>query len=224
MTPTSPPTTRGRRSTRQADETRASILQAALEVFSAAGYGAGSLREIGRLAGVSQQLITHHFETKLSLWKSVVDAIFGQLGTELADRARGLEGVSVPERMRLMMRQSLMFSAEHPQLARLMNHEGANPGERLTWLVERHVRPLFATLQAEIEEAQALGLAPAGEPVHIAYVLHGASMLFAHAAEFEMLTGRSASAPEVVDAHLELVLGMLLPGAGAQAPTPEKKR
>jgi hypothetical protein len=107
------------------------------------------------------------------------------------------------------------------QVAAKQRRAGANPGERLAWLVERHVRPLFAMLRAEIEEAQDLGLAPAGDPIQIAYVLFGANILFAHAAEFEMLPGRRVDSPEVVDSHAELVMGMLLPGAAKAAGEPQ---
>jgi AcrR family transcriptional regulator len=211
-----PPATGGRRSQQEAAATRERILTAALQTFSETGFGATSLREIGARAGVSQQLITHHFHTKLALWKAVVDHIFGALGRTLGDRARGLEGVSLPERMNLLTREFLTFSADHPELARLMMHEGAKRGERLEWLVEHHVRPLFQALSARIEEAQGRGLAPAGDPVQIAYVLIGANTVFSQPAEFEMLTGRKVSSPDVVDSHTELVMGMLLTGGGNQ--------
>jgi TetR/AcrR family transcriptional regulator len=211
---------RGRRSNAQAAHTRERILAAALGAFSEVGYGAASLRAIAARAGVSQQLITHHFETKLGLWKAVADGIFAKLASAAGERVRGLEGVSPPERMRLVARTFLRFSADHPELARFMMQEGASRGPRLEWLVERHLRPLFANMQSQIAEAQASRLAPPGDPIHIAYLLIGANTLFSQAAEFELLTGRDARSAEVVEAHADLVLGLLLPGAAANEGVP----
>jgi AcrR family transcriptional regulator len=177
------------------------------------GFAATSLREIGRRAGVPQQLISHHFETKLGLWKAVADRIFADLASVLGDRMRGLEGVGDPERVRLLLREYIRFSAERPSVARFMMHEGANHGPRLEWLVERHVRPLFTAMQTRIAEAQKRGLVPDGDPTHIAYLVTGATVLFAQAAEFEVLTGLDAKSPKVVDTHVDLVMRLLLPGA-----------
>jgi hypothetical protein len=127
---------------------------------------------------------------------------------------RGLEGVSLPERLRLLIHAWVRFSADHPEVARFMMHEGATRGPRLEWLVERHVGPLFQAMQSRIGEAQTLGLVPAGDPIHVAYLLIGAMTLFSQAAEFELLTGQDVRAPERVDAHAALVLEMLLPGVG----------
>ena len=69
-------------------------------------FDAASLRDIGERAGVSQQLITHHFKTKLGLWKAAVDGIFEAARETHGARMRGLEGVSDPERMRLLPRRS----------------------------------------------------------------------------------------------------------------------
>ena len=203
---------KGRRSNENAAETRDRIVRAALAAFSEMGFGAASLREIGERADVSQQLITHHFETKLGLWKAVVDHTFGELRASFVGRARELEGVSLPERMRLLIKEFLVFSAEHPEFARFMMHEGASKGPRLEWLVERHVRPIYKTIESRIEEAQGRGLMPMGDPFQIVYLLIGSTAMFSQAAEFELLVGRDVRSTEVVDARADLVLRLLLPG------------
>jgi len=202
----------GRRSQQHAAATRERIETAALAAFAAMGFDAASTREIAARAGVNQQLITYHFETKLALWQAAANRIFGHLTRVFAERIRGLEGVGDTDRERLLMREYIRFSADHPELARFMMHEGARPGPRLEWLVDNHVRPLFEALQRRIAEAQAQGLAPACDPIHIAYILIGATTLFSQAAEFKLLTGRDPRDPELVDAHADLVLRLLLRG------------
>jgi len=189
------------------------IETAALQEFAEVGFGAASTREIAKRAGVNQQLITYHFGTKLALWKAVADRLFAQLGEALAARQRGLEGVDEPTRARLLIKEYFRFIADHPEVNRFMMHEGARRGPRLAWLVKRHVQPLFAGLRRRIADAQAQGFAPAGDPFHIAYILVGATMLFSQAAEFELLTGRDARSPEVIEAHADLALKLV--GIGA---------
>lgn len=203
------PVSRGRRSSEHAAETRERILAAGLDAFSEVGFGAASLREIGARAGVNQQLITHHFGNKLGLWQSVLDHVFDGL----KDRLGRLEGVEISERVRLLPRELLGFCAEHPEFVRLMTHDAATPGARLEWLLDRHTRSLFDWLAGIVKDAQAAGLARAGDPTQFVYLLIGATTLFAHSSEFELLTGRSSRSQDVIDQHVELVSTMLFPGA-----------
>ncbi|MDJ0787181.1 MAG: hypothetical protein QNK05_10280, partial [Myxococcota bacterium] len=84
------------------------------------------------------------------------------------------------------------------------------------WLVERHVRPLFEQMQSRIADAQAEGIVRAGDPLHVAYLLVGASAFFSQSAEFEELSGRDARSPEVIQTHVDLVLRLLLPDTAAE--------
>ena len=53
--------------------TRGRILDAALEVFGAQGYEAGSLREVAAMAGISQAGLLHHFPSKVALLSAVIE-------------------------------------------------------------------------------------------------------------------------------------------------------
>ncbi len=207
---------RGRRSQEQAAQTRARIEEAALQAFAEAGFGSASTREIAKRAKVNQQLITHHFKTKLALWKAVADRIFAELGDALATELRASERVDGPARARLLMRKFVRFSVDHPEVARFMIQEGARRGPRLQWLVQRHVRPLFETIRSQIADAQARGLGRAGDPLHLAYIVVGATALLSQAGEFELLTGRDPRSPEVVEAHTDLLLELFRPGTGRE--------
>jgi AcrR family transcriptional regulator len=65
---------RPRRRFRNADESRARILSAAVEEFAASGYRGASVGAIARRAGISQSGLLHHFPSKELLLAAVIDA------------------------------------------------------------------------------------------------------------------------------------------------------
>jgi AcrR family transcriptional regulator len=211
------PAPRERRMQQRSIETRERIEAAALDAFADIGFEGASTSEIARWAGVTQQLVGYHFGTKLALWEAVADKIFGEIGDRFAQRVIGLEGVDDATRLRLMVRDFINFSAEHPELARFMGHVGKTPGPRLDWLVEHHIRPAFSAIQAGFVNAQREGLVPDGDPIHLAYLMIGSIAIFSQAAEVEALTGVDPRAPEQVERYADLVERILLPGLVTKA-------
>lgn len=55
------------------EETRRSILDAALEVFAIAGYRSGSLRDVALRVGMSEAGLLHHFPNKPTLLAAVLE-------------------------------------------------------------------------------------------------------------------------------------------------------
>jgi TetR/AcrR family transcriptional regulator len=198
--------------------TRDRIERAALAAFSEIGFDAASTREIAGRAGVKPQLITYHYGTKLDLWKTTVDRAFGEFAERMGSRLEGLKGVDRATRVRLLLREFMLFSAETPEVSRLMMHEGAHSSPRLAWLYERHIRAFTELMLERIEWAQRKGLAPEGDPAHLLYVLLGAVGMFTHRAEAELVTGGRSREPESLEGYVELVLRLVLPGV----PAPEE--
>lgn len=72
----------GRRSAKDAEETRFLIMGVAADMFCEQGYDSVSLRNISEKAGVSHSLIRHHFGSKrkdLALYKRLFARIFSVL-------------------------------------------------------------------------------------------------------------------------------------------------
>lgn len=57
---------------RNLEQTRARILAAAADTFTASGYGKAGLREIGGLAGVAPSLVSRYFGTKAALFEEAL--------------------------------------------------------------------------------------------------------------------------------------------------------
>jgi AcrR family transcriptional regulator len=63
----------GTKRQRQAEQRRAQLIDAALELFSAHGFEATRVADIAHVAGVAQGLLYHYFPTKESLLAAIIE-------------------------------------------------------------------------------------------------------------------------------------------------------
>src|SRR5712675_124809 len=75
---------RGRRPHERGVVTRQVLLDSDLHEFAASGFDAASTRAIAARAGVRQGQLTYHFESKVVLWRAVVDHLFGRFDAEVS--------------------------------------------------------------------------------------------------------------------------------------------
>jgi TetR/AcrR family transcriptional regulator len=194
--------------TEQREETRARIVDAAVAAFAEQGFEASSTRDIAARAGVTQGLVTYHFTSKDDLWRASADQIFGDLGINLPARRR--PPASVPDDgPRAAIMAYVRFAARRPELFHFMVDAGRSNGERMQWLVDTHLAPVFAQVS---EFARAAfpstrnKLAP-----HVYYALAGAaSLFFAVAPECEALTGLDPASNAAIERHAEFIASLFL--------------
>ncbi len=92
----SPPPQKTPRFRRAPDEKRASIIGAARELFSRAGYSAATTAEIAKLAGVSEGTVFHHFGSKEGLLRAAA-AQYGQELVEMVLAIRDSGGAPIEQ-------------------------------------------------------------------------------------------------------------------------------
>jgi hypothetical protein len=101
------------------------------------------------------------------------------------------------------------FVAAHPELFRLMVEEGKSEDERMQWLVDTHLKPLYAGFDRLLSDVP--GVESAMVP-YAYYALAGASsLLFAVAPECRRLTGLNPTRKQTIEAHAELVSRLFVP-------------
>ena len=93
-----------------------------------------------------------------------------------------------------------------------MHAEGKRDSERMRWLVDRHVKPMFEAISALVERASGRGVLPTDiAPLHFHYILAGAVGVFFHQAEeCKRLTGIDPFDAATIEAHARAVEHLLL--------------
>ena len=192
------------------DSTRERILAAALDLFSERSFEGASTRLIAERAGVQQPLLAYHFGSKEELWRAAVGQLFEGLASALAERVAGLRGVDGETVAKLVVADFVRFSAEHPQLHRVIMQECKSEGDRLAWLVQEHIRPLYDRAMALLEPLVAAGKVRDVPAAHLYYLLTGAvATIFVLAPECRLLTGVDPADPSEVERHVEAVISMV---------------
>jgi AcrR family transcriptional regulator len=116
--------------TRPAENTRGSIIKAAVHLFAEKGFQGASVRDIVVKARVNQAAINYHFKGKDGLYLEVLKTAFEKL-TEHADPEK-LRSLSREEALRSFVYQQLrplLFRDELSRYIRLFAWESAHPSK-----------------------------------------------------------------------------------------------
>lgn len=209
-----------RRSRAVRADIRELLLDAALVEFGAKGFDGASTRAIARRIGAHQPQINYHFASKDALWAAAVDHLFAELARTmrgLAVRARGVSTGDVSEIAAIvaeMIRRFVHFAARHPELNRIMVHEATSESGRLTWMTQRHVKPLYDLVRPLWRRLRKAAIAAPIDDKLFHYVMVGAaSLVYVNAPEARLLTGIEPTARPWVEAHAEGLVATLLPNA-----------
>lgn len=193
--------------------TKQKLLDAALEAFSENGFQGTSTRNIAERAGVHHPLITYHFKNKEELWRAAADHIFTDFNGKLARAAEEQTGACPKARMSAMIRTYVHYAASKPALHKIMVQEASRPSERLDWLIDTHLRPLFEVVVEEIKVLQERGIAPDGDPALLFNMIRVSSgALLALALEIKGTSSIDLEQPGQLDALADMIIKVFLPG------------
>lgn len=169
-------------------------------------------RDIAATAGVQQPLINYHFGSKDGLWRAVVAHLFGEMRASVRGRLGEVATLDPPRALAAMLHHFVLFTAERPQLSRLMLKETAARGERLSWIVEHHLRPTFDAALELIRAAQRHGAVRGIDPVNVYYLFVGAATsAFVMGPAYQLLTGDDPFRAARRDAYAAAVVRLFLP-------------
>lgn len=142
--------------------TQQKLLDAAIEAFSENGFKGTSTRDIADRAGVHHPLITYHFRNKDQLWRAATDRIFREFNISLVKAMAEVPDVEPKAKAEAFIRTYLHYSRSQPALHRIILQEANYESDRLEWLIEQHLRPLFSEVEKALVGLQKIGVAPPG--------------------------------------------------------------
>ena len=188
------------------------LLQAALEAFAETGYDGTSVRELSRRLGVSHALLAARFGSKEGLWFAAMEHALAQVERtwrEVADSA-DLDDL---EALRRGVVRQVMFSAAHPQVLRIMSHEGAIDSPRVRFVVDRFVNPLRPGVERILTRLVAAGrIRPIPYATLHYLVVVGGGAIFANPVESALLGAPQHPSEADIRAHAEAVADILIAG------------
>ncbi len=128
---------------------RARLVQAAIQQFSAKWYGTVSVAEICRAAGLSNGLFYRYFQSKEEIFKQILEFVINRIEEALMT----ISGKGSLERLRDFSRIIFEFSRDNPTLIRVFREGQYRFLEYERRLEEVYTKALARTLNKKISQA-----------------------------------------------------------------------
>lgn len=160
----------------KAERTRATILDAAAQVFAENGYAAARLEDVAARVGIRRASIVYYFRDKRELYDAVMSDMLG----ELLDRYQSILGESapLPQRIEAIIDAWVGYVAERPAVARLLLWEVADGSQDRVFAAAGRGAAVLSALTNAIQEGQRQGLFHPIDPVHFIFTIVGATVFF----------------------------------------------
>jgi AcrR family transcriptional regulator len=113
--------TPSRRRTRDAEATKARILQAAKKEFSKKGLGGARVDDIAEKANANKRMIYHYFQSKEGLFQTVLEAAYVDIRT--AEQRLDLDHLEPREALERLVRFTWEYYLKNPEFLTLVNSE-----------------------------------------------------------------------------------------------------
>ena len=194
--------------TRIQQKNRATILDAALEVFSAHGFRGATLDQIAVTAGLSKPNLLYYFPSK----DAIYTAVLSQLLDTWLDPLRDMTGTGDPiEEILAYVRRKLQMSRDFPRESRLFANEIVQGAPRILDQIEGPLRGLVDEKAALIRGWSNEGQIAAIDPYHLIFSIWATTQ---HYADFSVqVQGILQAGPDETFKDAESLLTDLYRGA-----------
>ncbi|MGW5385625.1 TetR/AcrR family transcriptional regulator [Nocardia sp. NPDC003963] len=107
--------------TQQREQTRRTLLRTSRQLFAVKGYAAVGLSEIVDTAGVTKGALYHHFDSKLALFRAVLQDVQSEVGDRVAAAA---DAESDPWTQLVTGCETFLTTCASPEIQRIMLIDG----------------------------------------------------------------------------------------------------
>lgn len=195
---------------RQIGEKRQVIIQAALKLFSQAGFHGVSVEEIAKLADLSKTNLLYYFENKDELYVSVLQDI-------LAVWLEPLRSFSAEQDARAAIegyiRKKMAASRDQPEASRLFCLELVHGAPFMGDAIKKDLSTLVADKAVVIESWISSGQLRAVDPKHFLFSLWSTTQHYADFAfQVQALTGKTLKDKKFFEQSIQNVQRIILDG------------
>ncbi len=136
---------------KDAERTRAQILEAAAREFAAAGLGGARVGRIAAQAGVNVRMLYYYFRSKDALFLAVLERTYARVRE--AEKRLELDQGPPEDALRRLVRFTWEYQIAHPEFITLVNSENLHQGRHLkrSSLIQRLHAPLLETIGRLLE-------------------------------------------------------------------------
>jgi TetR/AcrR family transcriptional regulator len=164
----------------RSEQTRETILQAAINEFAEKGVSGARTETIAAAAGVNKALLHYHFESKDGLYAAVLLKVFEAISKQAVETLEG-DGSEGERVLRFALRHFDRFIV-HPEYQKLMQQEMIRnkQGEStmLPSLISTYFGPLLKQTSALIDAGIKTGELCKTESLHVIYAIIGTNAFY----------------------------------------------
>lgn len=200
---------------RDPERTRATILAAATEEFTARGLDGARVDEIARRSGVNKRMIYYYFGDKSGLYLAVLERAYSDI--RKAELKLHLTDLTPVEAMCELVRFTWRYFIEHPEFLSLLGTENLHRSKHLRH--SKNIRdlhsPLVGNITDVLERGRRAGMFRSGVDAVQLYITIASLGFFylSNRHTLQTIFGRDLSEPEALaerGQHIEeVVLGYL---------------
>lgn len=188
---------------------RERILAAALTEFAAKGFDGATTRSIAAASGAKHPIIEYHFGNKEGLWDAVTIYAIGELGKRIqriSDNAVNAESSAV---LKEIVRAFFEYDMENKAFHRFMIQASARIGPKGKKALKKYVVPIIELQSKCVQDCQASGQLPKGDPILFCYMLIGVSaVLSSLAPEIEIVAKKKVDSLKTRQEYWRMIEGI----------------
>lgn len=157
-------------SKRNPQETKANILQAAIEEFARVGFGGARIDHIAKLSGANKRMIYHYFGNKDELYLAVLEHMYADIRSH-ESKLQWTEQAP-DEAIRSLISYTFNYFIDKPQFINLLNNENLHKAEHVlrSDKIKRMHSPLLQSIDETLQRGVEAGLFRAGVDAMQLYV------------------------------------------------------
>ncbi|SFV61815.1 Transcriptional regulator, TetR family [hydrothermal vent metagenome] len=157
--------------TRDAEATKAKIIQNAMLLFAKNGYDATTADEIAQACGVNKAMLFYYYKNKAGLYAAVMSHVLDAIHEEIITKDKCC--VSPVADLEAFIKTYATYCDNNPYVSSLILRELSDSGAHLPEMMFASLRKLFGLLSEILREGEKQGLFYNIEPMIIHFMIVG---------------------------------------------------